>query len=285
MFTSKLNLKFRDKKIEQDFQKMRESKFLFFNKWIILFSFTSAVAVGILQITDFENFEEFIFFKFNIIMTFIAIAIYFVFCFLAFCCKNILVLRWIHYFLFYFQIFVIMAFRFEIFKIHSSIYTLNFFQYLIEMFVRLIWVIIFLHSFLESLILNSLVILTVWLTIPFMYPQENFKEEMINSLSYSSVIILVIVIAYIIEKQQKLAFYFLWQADSKAKWLSGILDYLNSGYVSINNGRIKYINALFINHLDKLKHKSSEEGKDNKISEITNRKEGNIYDFLSEKIK
>ena len=60
MFTSKLNLKFRDKKIEQDFQKMRESKFLFFNKWIILFSFTSAVAVGILQITDFEKFEEFI---------------------------------------------------------------------------------------------------------------------------------------------------------------------------------------------------------------------------------
>jgi hypothetical protein len=115
-----------------------------------------------------------------------------------------------------------------------------------------------------------------------MYPQENFKEEMINSLSYSCVIILVIVIAYIIETQQKLAFYFLWQADSKAKWLSGILDYLNSGYVSINNGRIKYINTIFVNHLNKLKQnplKFTEDRKEVRISEITNRRECKNFHF------
>jgi hypothetical protein len=155
MFTSKFYLKFRDEKIEVDFQKMKETKFLIFNKWIVLFSFISAVAVAILQSTNFEKIDEYVFFKFNIIMNFIAIFVYFIFLFFAFFSTNLTILRWVHYFIFYFQIFVIMAFRFEIFKILISMSTLNFFQYLIEMFVRLVWVILFLHSFLERSCLNS----------------------------------------------------------------------------------------------------------------------------------
>jgi hypothetical protein len=277
MFDSKINLKFRDEKTEVDFQKMKESKFFIFNKWIVLFSFISAVAVAILQSTNFDRkFEEYVFFKFNIMMNFIAIFIYFIFLFFAFFSKNLTVLRWIHYILFYFQIFVIMGFRFEIFKKLNSTSTLIFFQYLIEMFVRLVWVILYLQSFLESLVLNSLVILTVWLTIPFMYPTENFQDEMINSLAYSCVLFMVIVIAYIIEIQQKKAFYFLWQADSKAKWLTSILDNLNSGFVSIKNGKIKYINSFFINHLDKLKHTSkyTEDVKEVKSDIFSTRREG-----------
>jgi hypothetical protein len=276
MFVSKLNLKFRNEKTEKDFQKMKETKFLIFNKWIVLFSFISAVAVAILQSTNFEKFEEYVFFRFNIIMNFIAIFIYFIFVFFACFSKNLKILRWIHYFIFYFQIFVIMAFRFENFKILKSASTLIFFQYLIEMFVRLVWVILYLHSFLESLILNSLVILTVWLTIPFMYPTENFEDEMITSLAYSCVLFMVMAIAYIIEREQKKAFYFLWQADSKAKWLTSILDNLNSGFVSIKNGKIKYINSFFINHLEKLKltSKFTEDVKEVKCDIFSTRREG-----------
>jgi hypothetical protein len=282
MFASEFNLKFKDENIEEDFHEMKEKKFLFFNKWIVLFSFTSAVAVFILQSTNSEKFDQYVFFKFNITMNVIAIVMYFIFIFFSIFSKNLTVLRWVHYILFYFQIFVIMAFRFEIFKTQSSTSTLIFFQYLIEMFFRLIWVILFLHSFLESLILNSLVILTVWLTVPFLYPTENFKDEMINSLAYSCVIFSVIVIAYIIERQQKLAFYFLWQAASKAKWLNSILDNLNSGFVSIKSGRIKYINSFFINQLEKFKHTSkfNEEEIEIKRNIFSAKKEGKYIQYF-----
>jgi hypothetical protein len=276
MFACGFNLKFQNENIEEDFQEMKEKKFLFFNKWIVLFSFTSAVAVFILQSTNSEKFDQYVFFKFNITMNIIAIVMYFIFIFFSIFSKNLRILRWVHYILFYFQIFVIMAFRFEIFKTQSSTSTLIFFEYLIEMFVRLIWVVLYIHSFLESLILNSLVILTVWLTVPFLYPTENFKDEMINSLAYSCVLFMVMVIAYIIERQQKLAYYFLWQAASKAKWLTSILDNLNSGFVSIKSGRIKYINSFFINQLEKFKHTSkfTEDVKRVNSDVISARKEG-----------
>jgi hypothetical protein len=276
MFASGFNLKFKDENIEEDFQEMKEKKFLFFNKWIVLFSFTSAVAVFILQSTNSEKFDQYVFFKFNITMNVIAIVMYFIFIFFSIFSKNLRLLRWVHYILFYFQIFVIMAFRFEIFKTQSSTSTLIFFEYLIEIFVRLIWVVLYIHSFLESLILNSLVILTVWLTVPFLYPTENFKDEMINSLAYSCVLFMVMVIAYIIERQQKLAYYFLWQAASKAKWLTSILDNLNSGFVSIKSGRIKYINSFFINQLEKFKHTSkfTEDVKGAQSQVISARREG-----------
>jgi hypothetical protein len=57
---------------------MKEKKFLIFNKWIVVFSLISAVVVAILQLINFEKFEEYVFFKFKITMNFIAIVFYFI---------------------------------------------------------------------------------------------------------------------------------------------------------------------------------------------------------------
>jgi len=279
MFANKITLKFRDETIEDEYQKMKDSKFMFFNKWIILFSFVSALSVAIFQLTNFDKFDEFIFFKFNISMNCIAIFMYFIFVIITFCTKNVKILRWIQYLVFYFQIFVLMSFRFQILKMINSISSLIFFEYLIEILVRLVWVILFIHSFIECLIINSLVVFTVWITVPFLFPEEKYSEEMINSLAYSFVIFSVIVIAYILERQQKMAYYFLWTSSSKANLLSNILDHINSGFVSIKSGKIIYINSLFITHLEKLKqikkfNHDGCDGKDKKTEIYSSRKEG-----------
>jgi hypothetical protein len=283
MFASEFKLNYNNENIELDYQKMRDIKLLTFNKWIVNFSFISAIAVAILQSTNFEMVNKYGFFKFNIVMNYIAIFVYLVFIFISCLSKNMTVLRRIHYIVFYFQIFVIMGFRFEFFIIYSSMSKMIFFEYLIEMFVRMVWVILFLHSFLESLILNSLVIVTVWLTVPFLYPTENFNDEMINSLAYSCVIFLVMVIAYILERQQKIAFYYLWQSYRKAKWLTSILDNLNSGFVSVKSGRIKYINSFFISHFEKYKHTSklTEDMKEVKSTIFSTKREGKWIKFIS----
>ena len=89
MFVNNFTLKFRDDTIQDDYQKMKDSKFMIFNKWIVLFSFISAVSVAIFQATNFGKFDEFIFFKFNMSMNCIAIVIYFIFDIITFFTKNI----------------------------------------------------------------------------------------------------------------------------------------------------------------------------------------------------
>ena len=256
IFNNNFKLRFNNKEVEVDFQKMKDEKFIYFNKWIIIFSLCSAVAVSIFQAFYFEAFDKYIFFKFNSITTLLAAFMYLIFVIASYRCKNLIILKWLHYVLFYFQIFVIMAFRFAIIRIVNVSPILLFFQYFFEIIVRLVCVILFLHSFLESLILNTLSLLTVWIVIPSLFPPDNFKDEMINTLAYSCVLFSVMGIAFILERQQKLAFYFFWLADNKAKWLTNVFDNLNSGFLSIKGGKISFINSFFLTRMKKLKTKT-----------------------------
>ncbi len=138
-----------------------------------------------------------------------------------------------------------MAFRFLIIKVSYAHFNLLFFQYLIEMIVRLTWVLLFIHSFKESFILNTLSLITVWIVVPSLYVGDSYNDENINTIAYSFVIFGVIVFAYVLEKQQKEAFYYQWLANSKAKWLTNVFENLNSGFVSIKNSKISYINQNF----------------------------------------
>jgi hypothetical protein len=271
-------LEFSNKEVEEDFQKMKDEKFTYFNKWIMAFSLCSAIAVSIFQAFYYEKYNEYKIFQFNIITTYLAVFMYTIFLGFCICSKRIKLIRWMHYIHFYFQIFVIMAFRFAIFRIVNVSPILLFFQYFFEIIVRLVWVILFLHSFLESLILNTLSLATVWIVIPCLFPPENFKDEMINTLAYSCVLFSVMGIAFILERQQKLAFYFFWLADKKAKWLTNVFENLNSGFLSIKGGKISFINSFFLTQMKKLKTKT-ELASENEVSGHlgTNRQECIYY--------
>lgn len=253
IFTSPLNLKMENKQVESDFQKMKIKKFKFFHFKITLFSFISSLSVMIFQYFLYEKFQDIKFFKFNLIMNSIATVMYLLLMICSYLTNNIQIMKWIDYFIFYFQIFVIMAFRFAIIRATDASLILLFFEYLIEIIVRLIWVLLFLHSFKESFFLNTLSLVTVWIVVTSLFPEKSFNIEIINTLTYSCVIISVIVIGYILERQQKEAFYFQWQANSKAKWLTNVFENLNSGFVSIKNSKISYVNSYFKKFLQNLK--------------------------------
>ena len=242
IFTSPLNLKMENKQVESDFQKMKIKKFKFFHIKITLFSFISSLSVMIFQYFFYEKFQDIKFFKFNLIMNSIATVMYLLLMIWSYLTKNIQIMKWIDYFIFYFQIFVIMAFRFAIIRATDASLILLFFEYLIEIIVRLIWVLLFIHSFKESFFLNTLSLVTVWIVVTSLFPEKSFNIEIINTLTYSCVIISVIVIGYILERQQKEAFYYRLKADAKFIRLTNSFENLKSGFVSLKNGKISFIN-------------------------------------------
>jgi hypothetical protein len=243
IFSNIMNLRLRNINIELDFHEMKNKKLMFFSAPILLFSLISSCAVMIFQFYFYINNIEIIFFKFNVIMTCIALLLYFLFIIISYKSKNIKTNRWMNYIVFYFQIFVIMAFRFAIFRVVNVTSILLFFQYLIEIMVRLLWVIIFIHSFMESLVLNLMSLATVWIVVPLLIPRQFYYDEIMNTLNYSFVIFAVIAINYIIERKQKEAFYYKWQAEDRVKCLTNTLENLSSGFVSLKRGKINFINS------------------------------------------
>jgi hypothetical protein len=239
--------------VESDYQEMKDNRLKFLNLPIILFSFLSSLAVMIFHYFFYHKFQELKFFKFNVIMCSITSVMYLVLMTWSYLTKKIKIIKMINYTIFFFQIFVIIAFRFAIIKVTNFYSILLFFEYLLEIIVRLIWVVFFLHSFLESLVLNILSLITVWIVVPTLFPEKLYNEEIINTLAYSFVLLSVIIIAYVLERQQKEAFYFHWQADTKAKWLINVFENLNSGFVSIKNSKISYINSYFKIFLQNIK--------------------------------
>ncbi len=221
---------------------MRDKKLFYFSLAIILFSMVASWATMVFQYVYYKQNESIIFFKLNVIMTTIASIIYIFLLVVGIRTKNIKIIRLINYFIFYFQIYVIIAFRYTIFRVVSVTPLLLFLEYLIETIVRLIWVVGFIHSFVESLLLNLISLITVWLYIPFLIPGNFYDEEIRNTVNYTLVIIAVTSISYLLERQQKEAFYYRLKADAKFIRLTNSFENLKSGFVSLKNGKISFIN-------------------------------------------
>jgi hypothetical protein len=151
-----------------------------------------------------------------------------------------------------------------------------FIEYLIEIIVRLIWVVGFIHSFIESLILNLMSVTTVWLIIPILIPEKYYDDEIKNTVNYTLVIIAVIAISYLLERQQKEAFYYRLQADAKVRRLTNSFENLKSGFVSLKNGKISFINKHLKDIL--INQKFNENVEKRKNSTVINTfTEGKIY--------
>jgi hypothetical protein len=242
IFENCFYLKFTNKNSEMEYMKMRDKKLFYFSLAIILFSMVASWATMVFQYVYYKQNESIIFFKLNVIMTTIASIIYIFLLVVGIRTKNIKIIRLINYFIFYFQIYVIIAFRYTIFRVVSVTPLLLFLEYLIETIVRLIWVVGFIHSFVESLLLNLISLITVWLYIPFLIPGNFYDEEIRNTVNYTLVIIAVTSISYLLERQQKEAFYYRLKADAKFIRLTNSFENLKSGFVSLKNGKISFIN-------------------------------------------
>ena len=268
IFTSYLNLTLKNKEVESDYLEMKNKKFKFVHLPIVMFSFLASIAVMTFKYIYLHKFTDVFFYKFNLLMCSITSLIYIGLMVWSCMTTNIKIKKLIDYTIFYCQIFVIIAFRFAIIRVTESTLVLLFFEYLLEIIVRIIWVNLFIHSFKECFYLNTASLITVWIIILSFFPEKSYNEEIINTLAYSFVIFSIIIIAFVLERQQKEAFYFHWQADNKAKWLINVVNVfenLNSGFVSIKDNKISYINPYFKKVLQNLEIINQTKKESNKL--------------------
>jgi hypothetical protein len=250
-----------------------------YNKAILVFSVFISLGISILNSFYLESFSLNKMYKFDFIIMYLLFFTFLIFFIVGLMCKNIKVIKFIHFGNFYLQIWVLICLRYTMITLVKLDSNIIFYMYLIDINLRLAWVLLFLHSFVESLILNFLSILTIWLTIPFLYTSDQFITEISIYVAYSSCKLVVIFFSYIISWQQKRAFHFHWIADQKANWLTSVFENMKSGFVSIKGGKITYINSFMLNQFKKIKTDSF---KDNFTKELktNNRNESKTNIFI-----
>ena len=77
--------------------------------------------------------------------------------------------------------------------------------------------------------------------LPIIFPENIYREGMINFAAYSSVFSLTVGFAYVLGRQQKMAYYFHWTADRKANWLNSVFENMNERIDSVRGLLISYI--------------------------------------------
>ena len=118
------------------------------------------------------------------------------------------------------------------------------------------WTSYYLLSFYEVSILNFLSCCTIFSIVPYITPREENVRGYEDLRMYAVILIFVSTFCYILERQLRISFYYSWTAEKKAKWLSNVLNNLNSGFVSFKSDKIAFINIFMLKHLKDLKLES-----------------------------
>jgi hypothetical protein len=253
IFKSNFKLDFILPTIEKEFSKHKEHLILKCIKiftWII---FILSLGPTILISCNFK-FYKYISFQIIMYTSYSTSFILFINLLLVkFLNKRILLMRIIIFVTYYLFTFVWVNFLYQIGHFLQGPPILFFALFSAEMIFRLIWVLVGIMGFVDSLIIISSAIITEWV----MYgPMPGFiplTETMLYILSHSVGMILMLIFSYFLVKQQKRAFYFYQKANLKAIWFSSILENINTGYMSSSKLGISYVNTYLSSMLENLK--------------------------------
>jgi hypothetical protein len=254
MFKSWFTLEFSAKEIEEDYQLYRESLIKTYIRILTLIIFIVSVGNSV-QISFFFVYSDNINFFKILYMSYILTAVYIVLVGLVY--KYIdhpKMIKSINLLNYYFLVFIFINLRFPSvrFIIIDPMYFYMFL--LVEIILRLIWASLGINTFLEYMIINLISVATIYgVYVPCPYPKEREK-----SVEYMGAISIGLVVAnvssYILERQVKKTYYLNYQDKLKTKWFSNILDNMNTGFLSIKENSISYINAYLNNKFIKGKY-------------------------------
>jgi hypothetical protein len=239
--------------IESDFQKMRDEKLKFLNKFILCIMLFQTVLGSVFISFFLEHYNTNNVFKFHFISTYIDTLLYLILLFIGWNAKNIKLIRWIHYMTYYIKIFFTISSRnimLYFLKVDNSIFSMFF---LYENIFRLIWVLFYVHSFYENLFLNMLTIATLYLTVPFLSTYEENAKGMEEIKNYSFFMVSISFFCYLVERFLRITYYHTWSAGKKAEWLSNVLNNINSGFISLKGGNISFVNIFLLKYLKMLR--------------------------------
>lgn len=250
IFKSCFNLQFTKKETEAEYE---NHKCGLIKKYILLYSFLMLLFAFGTSITASIYLEKFylrVDFRITTYTSYFISIIYIVFLIISAFVKNPQVLKYMNYVNYYLITFIFVNFRYGLvnwIKVDIIIfYAINTF----EIVVRVSWLLIGLLGFLESVLLNTLIILSNWI---YYVPIQRDEFTFYFLIAHTIVYVIVISFSYSCEYQQRKSFYFILVANKKNKWFSNIFENMNTGFISVKDGKIKYINKFMLENLIKIK--------------------------------
>lgn len=254
IYKSCFSLKFDNESIEAEWQKQKQKYIRKMNKIIstALFVVSIGISVGI-SFYFMKFFNDSNLFKVVLFTSYIAAFVYLVNTILSYCVQNIKIIIYVQHINYILFAFLACDFRFPFLNLSQTNAILFYILFNFEILARVVWVLLQLQGFLECFILNSIQIALIWILYAPNFDDSTFMRSMYNILAYTFTLSVVVFFSYILERQQKNAFFFSLTSVKKAEWFMNIFENMNTGFLSIKGDKVSYLNSYLAKKIKKSK--------------------------------
>jgi nitrogen-specific signal transduction histidine kinase/CheY-like chemotaxis protein len=242
VFNSDLTLIFCDKLYET---KYGERKFHYLRKYNIIHSMvltTLSVGFSIFMLVKFSTFNQNTAGRFTAIFSFVTSLMSIVLLLLTILIKNNKLQNWVTHLNYMMILFIFVNYRYlfiVVCRVDVYIFVLIF---TLETMFRLTWFFLGCMDFIQGVYLQVLSIVLNFVILSALFPMSKYFRFSIFALLMMS----TTCISYFYIKEQKRSFYFNLALALKNEWYESILDNINSGFISIRDRKIHYINKTLL---------------------------------------
>jgi signal transduction histidine kinase len=242
-FKSNFTLSFKNSNIEKFYKKTLEPRIKIFNK-IISFLLFATTLLSLMLIIEKRNLES----RFDPLIVIVPNAIVAFLFFLSFIITLFIKNMKFHDYMKYF-IYIMMTFTFIFLRYYTrALAGVDMIAYTtvmnVEFIMRIFFVIIGIFSFLETLIMSILVIITF-----FTYNFPVFGVTYLSSIhvAYYTLIITVILISYYYVAEKRSSFFYNHKLENNNNWYNDVIDNMNNGFICLQNKSLKFMNKTLLN--------------------------------------
>jgi hypothetical protein len=239
IFSSAFKLTYLRKDIEEEYIRKKEDAILKNFKFVSVPLLILSLS-GSIEISFFFSLWDKVEFRVVMFSSYIVSILCFAFCLYGILLKNKRVLKIINFLNYYILLYIFVNIRIPLVIFMKTDWKVYFFLITLEIFVRMLWIMLQLNNFFEFFIVNCMIVISVW-SVYGIHPEVNNIHQYL-SLANSISLSILLVFAYFLEKSHKKAFYYNYLNEQKAEWLQNVLDNMKTGYMSIQGENISYIN-------------------------------------------
>lgn len=253
IFLNFWQFRFRNPETELDYQKMRDDKLKKYKKIILCSLLLKSVCCSVFNSFFIEYFNTSNVTKYNFISCYFTTVLYLILLLFGWNSNKTRYLRWILYLIYFFKAIFINSTRNIIITCSNIDIVFLHLAYFLELNCRMMWATYYLLSTYELLVLNFFSLAAIFSIVPYISPREINLKGLEDLKTYVFILTFISSFCFVLERQLRISFYYSWEAEKKAKWLSNVLNNMNSGFVSLKCDKIAFINIFLLKYLKNFK--------------------------------
>jgi hypothetical protein len=119
----------------------------------------------------------------------------------------------------------------------------------LEVFARMVWILLGLHGFVEGLIICVISSATAWSFYGTIAKDLSFADNVLLLITRMICMSFVVIFAYFLEKTQRKVYYYDYLNKKKTEWKENVLNKMNAGFFTLKNDEVNYINLYMKNEI------------------------------------